>query len=210
MTKIENQCYTKLMQKELHLPDHPFWRFNLALNAQESVRRALCQAQLYPAIQINLLLYCCWFAQAGRGRLTKHDIQQLSEVIATWHHRILKPLEELLQSANTPRKALLELQKNISAEIELADHIEQLFLADVPIKFNRTSRNPNQKLIDACKNMALYCRMQQVPINEGLSAAFYELLAAVFPKVDLRETQKAVQTLLLQDSFFPQTKLALD
>lgn len=193
------------------LPDHPFWRFNLALNAQESVRRALCQAQLYPAIQINLLLYCCWFAQAGRGRLTKNDIQQLSEVMATWHHRILKPLRELLQRTNSsPSLTLPELQKNISAEIELADHIEQLFLADVPIKFNRTSRNPSQKLSDACKNIVLYCRLQQIPINETLCDAFYELLAAVFPKIDLRETQKTVQTLLRQDSFFPQSKLALD
>lgn len=196
------------MQKEHPLPDHPFWRFITTIRAQETIRGALSQAELYPAIQINLLLFCCWFAQAGRGRLTKQDLLQLIAATTPWHERILKPLQDLPQHG----AGLLpsHLQQNIAAEIELAEHIEQLLLADVPIKFARAARNPSQKLGDACRNIALYCRMQQVPVNVSLNEAFYILLAGVFPKIDLLETQRTCQNLLPEDSFALQGKLLLN
>lgn len=196
------------MQKELHLPDHPFSRFNNSLHEQAAVRCALSQAELYPAIQINLLLFCCWFAQAGRGRLLKQDLQQLMSAICQWHERIFKPLQQLEQQVQG--RLATSLQREITAAVTRTDHIEQLFLIDVPIRFARASRNPNQKLVDACKNISLYCRLLQLPINAALSEAFSELLAAVFPKIDPREMQKVTKALLLEDSFFPQNKLALN
>jgi hypothetical protein len=182
-----------------NLPDHPFRRFVTHLNEQKATWEILEKLRQNSAILLNLLLFCCWFATAGQGRLTKSDIQELIKIIAAWHERILPALSQLNDNC---KKADLSdpLKQEILTSLKFAENIEQMMLTDVPIKFTRHSRTPQQKLTDACKNIVLYCKTQQIHIDTTLSEILFQLLANIFPKIDLLETQKIWKSILTNEA----------
>lgn len=196
-----------MYQKDV-LPDHPFWHFVTRMHEQDNTRQVLLQLQQYHEIQLNLLLFCCWFANAGQGRLSRSDMQKLIASTTTWHQRIVNVLNKL----HLTTKNYDTLKKPIFDYLQLAEQIEQLMLTDVNIRFVRLSRTPNQKLIDACKNIGTYLRCYQVPIDPLLCELFYNLLVRIFPTLELKEIYKTCQTHFLQESqqFFVQRKLLLD
>lgn len=198
-----------LLQKD-QLPDHAFWRFILKTYENEPARKTLVQIQQLAAVQINLLLFCCWFAQAGQGRLTRQDIQELIVATAPWHERIILSLQKLQQQ--TAASLFGDLDQEVQTELQFANHIEQLMLIDVPIRFTRNSRTPIQKLTDACKNIAMYCKTAQIFLSNTSCENVFHLLAAIFPKLDLLEVQKTSKAILLTEAAQPsaQGKLILD
>lgn len=200
----------QLMQKD-HLPDHAFWRFIIKIYEQEVAQTAMNQLRPNSAIQLNLLLFCCWFAQAGQGRLAKQDIQDLIAATSAWHDRIVLPLQKL-QHQGKQEHLPEDLQQAIAAEVKFAEHIEQWLLIDVPIKFTRSARLPAQKLTDACKNIAAYCKTAQIFVNTATCEHIFHLLAAIFPAIDLLETQKTCRAILLNEAAQPlaQGRLSLD
>lgn len=197
------------MQKD-NLPDHAFWRFVTKTQENPLARRSMAQLQQMSAIQTNLLLFCCWFAQAGQGRLAKQDCQDLLTATSFWHDRITLPLQKLQTQAT--KSLFSDLAEQITHELQFTNHIEQMMLVDVSIKFIRTSRTPIQKLTDACKNIALYCKTAHIFLNTTLCDELFHLLATIFTGIDLLEMQKICQAILLNEAAQPssQGKLVWD
>lgn len=193
-----------------HLPDHAFWHFTEKMRQNIKVRDSLLQLQTQAGIQINLLLFCCWFASAGLGRFTKPDAQQLIEMIATWNARIVLPFAQLQM-----RFAKSTLPKAVKHEIAetglLIDRLEQLMLTDMPSKFTRSVRTPMQKFTDACKNVATYCKAKQVSINSSTFEHMYQLLVQIFPAINLVEAREICESILLAEtSNYAQATLELN
>ena len=197
------------MQKD-HLPDHAFWRFIMKTHETDLAHKILQPLQAISTLQINLLLFCCWFAQAGQGRLNKQDVQALIVATASWHDRIILPLQKL--QSQIIALQLNDLADTIADELQYAEHIEQLMLIDVPVKFTRTSRTPSQKLNDACKNIAVYCKTAHIFLSNASCENIFHLLATVFPRIDLNELRKTCQAILLSEAAQPasQGRLILD
>lgn len=199
-----------MYQKDV-LPEHPFWHFVTRMHQQESTQSVLLQLQGYHEIQLNLLLFCCWFSYAGQGRLSRNDMQKLISSTTTWHQRIVNALNKL--HLITRKSEIKEvLNKPVFEYLQLAEQIEQLMLTDVNIRFVRLSRTPVQKLIDACKNICIFLKCYQVPTDPVLCELLCQLLSLLFPSIELKEVSKACQTYFLQESqrFFVQRKLLLD
>lgn len=71
-----------------------FWRFSLDLYEKKGVARALLALQRRRGADVNLLLYCCWVASSGRGRLDGADLGRAEAAIAPWREAVTLPLRE--------------------------------------------------------------------------------------------------------------------
>ena len=72
-----------------------FWRSSLELYAREGMSRALLALQDRRGADVNLLLYCCWMALSGQGRLSASDLRRADAAIAGWRDDVTLPLREL-------------------------------------------------------------------------------------------------------------------
>ena len=71
-----------------------FWRFSLDLYQRKGVAPALLALQKRRGADVNLLLYCCWIALSGRGRLDGSDLRRAEAAIAPWREAVTVPLRE--------------------------------------------------------------------------------------------------------------------
>lgn len=106
-----------------------FWPFSLALYARPGVAPALIALQDRRALDVNLLLYCCWAGSRGQ-RLSDAEFQALIAAARPWHERVVRPLRAARRAAadfGTTGRALYQRLK----EDELAaEKVEQALLAD--------------------------------------------------------------------------------
>lgn len=72
-----------------------FWRYSLELYAREGMSRALLALQDRRGADVNLLLYCCWMAMSGRGRLSAVGLRRADAAIAGWRDDVTLPLREV-------------------------------------------------------------------------------------------------------------------
>ena len=72
-----------------------FWRYSLELYAREGMPQALIALQDRLGADVNLLLYCCWTALSGQGRLSTDDLRRADETIAGWRGDVTLPLRAL-------------------------------------------------------------------------------------------------------------------
>lgn len=197
-----------------NLSDHPFWRFSARLFEQKNLVRGLAMLEHEFGLNPNVLLFCCWFAHSGLGRLNKIDLQHLAAASSKWHECIVVRLTHILQKLkNSNKKKFLDFVAAFEAELKLANHAEQLLLTEVEIKTSKHLRNNNLRLLDACKNVELYCKTQTYSINQTLYGALYPLIAISFPSIDLLETQKVCRSTLqieTESRVFSQSRLILE
>jgi hypothetical protein len=179
------------------LPDHPFWRFASKISAQEATGNILKSLEEHH-FKTNILLFCCWFAIAGQGRLSKSGMQKLVTTISLFHERILLPLQKLLLTIKKlfPQSEILHKEMNVNEA--LVQQIEQLMLTDAVVKYSRISRTPEQKLADTCKNIALFCRASLIHLEFATQQLLLQLLTLLFPQVTALEIQNNCQEMFLE------------
>ncbi len=72
-----------------------FWRTTLELYAREGVSPALIALQDRRGADVNLMLYCCWTALSGRGRLDAAGLRRAEAAISGWRDEVTLPLRAL-------------------------------------------------------------------------------------------------------------------
>ncbi len=141
----------------------------------------------YP-LNINLLLFCLWFAWMHYGRLTKKEMMQLLSAITHWHERVFQPLlrlEKQLQDS--------VIKQWLQEEAGVADEIERRLLTETFLFVETSPRNAQQLLNDASHNVAAYFKcLQFQPELEKVVA----LLGMVFTTHSASSIAKACEQAL--------------
>jgi uncharacterized protein (TIGR02444 family) len=75
---------------------NPLWKFSLATYAQAGVAAACLDLQESFGVDVNVLLYVCWYASEGRA-LTAKEIAAADAHIADWRHAVVHPIRALRQ-----------------------------------------------------------------------------------------------------------------
>ena len=90
-----------LLDSEARLadPDNPFWDFSLATYGRSGVAEACLALQDRLALDVNLLLFCCWAGSCDH-RLTEKELEGLLAIADPWQQRVVAPLR-------TARRALV-------------------------------------------------------------------------------------------------------
>ena len=122
----------------------------------------------------NLLLFCCWFAITGQGRLRQKDIRLLRKKIASWHNKVVLQLQQL---SSLPESAVTQYHKTLS----LAQQFEQRLLADTITHVENNKQKDEQKLKNMFRNIKLYFDYLHIPLKDSEWQAIYALLGHYFP-----------------------------
>lgn len=112
-------------------PDNPFWDFSLALYRGPGVEAACIGLQDRLGLDVNLLLYACWIAATGRGRLARGDWTRLIGDTAAWRDQVVEPLRAVrrhLKDRNDMPGAAALRDRVKALELD-AEHAEQLAIA---------------------------------------------------------------------------------
>ncbi len=115
-------------------PDHPFWDFSLRAYGGAGVPEACLGLQSAHQLDVNILLYCLWLGESGRGALDANDMATVTGAVADWHVdivRALRAVRQRLKGGMAP--APLELSEPLRAGVQKLEidfeHLEQLMLA---------------------------------------------------------------------------------
>lgn len=112
-------------------PDHPFWDFSLALYARPGVAAACLRLQDGPGLDVNLLLYACWTAVNGGGRLSPVAWRRLVDGTEAWRSQVVTPLRRIRRflKGREAMPGTTGMRERVQA-LELdAEHAAQLAIA---------------------------------------------------------------------------------
>lgn len=76
-----------------------FWEFAQTIYGQPGVATALIELQDRFGRDVNLVLFCCWVAASGRGRLSRVDIDRADASVAGWRSSVVEPLRAVRRAA---------------------------------------------------------------------------------------------------------------
>jgi uncharacterized protein (TIGR02444 family) len=108
-----------------------FWAFSLALYARPGVADACLRLQDSHALDVNLLLLCCWLARRG-CRLSAADLAAAEARAAPLRARVLEPLRAARRALKTmPGSGAAALYAQLK-QVELAAEREEQRLIVAP------------------------------------------------------------------------------
>ena len=178
--------------KVLSFPDNLFWEFSIRIYAEPGVADVCLALQERQGADINVVLYCLWIAQQGRGRLTRAQLREILDRVDRWRDDVIVPLRTLRNRLKEGIGSIpmdhSEIVRSTVKRAELdAEHAEQLFLASsIP-----ESQNPDTGLeaaaMDAAENLAQYLSLLKVKSSEQERAEVSSLLSSVFPTVSVEK-----------------------
>ncbi|MGB6977524.1 MAG: TIGR02444 family protein [Gammaproteobacteria bacterium] len=170
------------------LPDHPFWRFSLEVYQQSPASQALLHLQQQYGLNVNIMLFCCWWACSGQGILVLPEIQRLFAKTALWHNQVVVVLRNMRRRLKKPAlpPQVQGWGRMLFQEELFAEHIEQLMLAETLIRTPSPKvGNLTHVIGNVCRNLQLYFKSQQVQLAPKEEKYLCQLINAVFPKAKI-------------------------
>jgi len=165
------------------------WDYANALYAKPGVAEACLALQDRRNADVNVLLYCCWHATTGRGRLVDEDLHALLHAVRDWRSEVVEPLRAVRRHMKPdPRPDAQALRERIKAAELEAERIELGMLeaeATLPIEEDRT---PAAMREDAADALETYIAIIGTGITDDDHADLARLLDAAFPEGTRPET----------------------
>lgn len=167
------------------LPTHPFWNFSTKIYRYPIVEENLLVLQNERGLNVNVILFCCWYALNDQGRLSKNELRQILVSIQPWHERIVTPLRRLRQQLKSINQSRWQAIRSEIMQHELiGEQIEQLILLEKFVYKTRPLRSNVQKIVDICKNIVTYCQLLHAFLDSRDCRNISNILTAIFPKID--------------------------
>lgn len=118
----------------MDFPRHAFWDFSVALYAKPGVAPACLDLQERHGLDVNVLLFCLWLGESGRGPVPGEALAAAFDAVAGWHEQVvrtLRPLRRQLKAGFAPiESGLVQTLRARLQKVEIdAEHVEQLALA---------------------------------------------------------------------------------
>jgi uncharacterized protein (TIGR02444 family) len=161
-------------------PENPFWDFTLVVYGRPGVKDACLALQDDAGLDVNLVLFCCWTAQEGKGRLTRAEIQSAMAVVAVWRVQVLQPLRRVRRrlSKTGPRDESRLREALLKVELG-AEQIEQRRLYAGLIQESVAPGNPlDRRQSDARYNCDIYLDEMGVALDDALVPALDTIIDA--------------------------------
>ncbi len=135
-----------------------FWQRSLHVYARDGVKDALLMLQEQCALDVNVLLFCCYAAERGAPCLEDELLAQVLEIQQQWQRRFIEPLRQLRRQLTPSSEATAPLREQFLA-LELSlERVEQEALERLlPAPARMT---PEQARSRAAQNIRAYAASQ--------------------------------------------------
>lgn len=177
-------------------PDHPFWDFSLAVYGGEGIPEACLELQEAHGVDVNVILFCCWLGETGRGLLAPAETAAMCAAVGEWHAvavRGVRAVRQKLKGGMAPAPVALSepLRRRLATiEVEL-EHIEQLILAESVDRAADEARPRAARLSEAVGNVRGYFDSIGAAATAADSKSFAVILRSVFPDLPAPDVDKA-------------------
>ena len=171
----------------MDFPEHPFWDFSLQVYSREGVGAACLRLQERHDIDVNLMLFCLWLGESGRGKLETEEMDALRAVSGKWHQEIVKSLRAVRQGLksdfpDTPEGLREGLRAQVQAAELDAEHLQQLLLAGaVDRPAAEGALTAEARAGDASADFKLYLDTLGVIFEPADTVNFAHILGQAFP-----------------------------
>lgn len=163
-------------------PETDFWSYSFSLYRTDAVEAACLALQDGWGLDVNCLLFCCWIAHAGYGRLNAQELGQMIAFSGAWNGSVVAPLRSV-------RRQLKAFARDMSG-----DHIEELrqCVKDVELEAEGFEQSVLAGLItrppsampsrgDAQRNLDAYVGKLSAGLDAAGRAHIAGILDAAFP-----------------------------
>jgi uncharacterized protein (TIGR02444 family) len=123
-------------------PENPFWDFSLAIYARDGVAPACLSLQDRLAVDVNVLLYCCWIGSQHGTILDADMVNRLVGRVSDWKMRVVEPLRSVRRALksnlegvpNEGREALRSDVKRLELQAERLEQDMLVNALEIPSK----------------------------------------------------------------------------
>ncbi len=174
----------------MKFPDNRCWDFALIVYRRDGVGEACLALQESHGIDVNVLLFCCWLGESGRGGLSVKDMAGALALVDRWHRDVVRPLRAVRNRIKGGLGSIdVEYSDPLRGQImasELdAEHVEHMTLMAA---FERPAAEPmppaEARAKDAAGNVALYFDALGVKLAAAETAQLTTILGGGFPELD--------------------------
>ena len=177
----------------MNFPDNPCWDFALVVYRRDGVADACLALQESHGVDVNVLLFCCWLGESGRGALAADEMATALALVDEWHQEVVRKLRAV---RNRIKGGLGKIDVEYSdplrgrimaSELD-AEHVEHMTLMRA---FERPAAEPmppaERRAKDAAGNVALYFDALGVTVAEAETTQLMTVLGGGFPDLDRRQ-----------------------
>jgi uncharacterized protein (TIGR02444 family) len=182
----------------MDFPKHPFWDFAIKVYGAQGVSGACLEVQERLGVDVNVLLFCLWVGESGRGALTPNQLAHARDSVGRWHESVVKKMREVRRALKddtfgAPRALSDELRRGIQAREIDAEHVEQLVLAaSVDALAADTARPAEARGEDAVANVGTYLAQLNASLMGVDRAALATIVAAACPAMPKPKAETAL------------------
>jgi len=174
----------------MNFPDNPCWDFALVVYRRDGVAEACLALQESHGVDVNVLLFCCWLGESGRGALAPEEMADALALVDRWHQDVVRRLRAVRTGlkgglGNIDVEYSDPLRGRIMASELDAEHVEHMTLMRA---FERPAADPmppaERRAKDAAGNVALYFDALGITVAEAETAQLMTVLGGGFPDLE--------------------------
>ena len=144
--------------------DRPFWTFSLDVYARPGITDACLSLQDQYGCDVNILLFCCWAASVGTGRLDDPTLEDAIASVKQWQAEVIKPVRAIrrrleAELAYVDPKTAAKLRAEIGAAELQAESVEQDILEKLIVPGASGGRGCAVQLENAQHNLLAYLKL---------------------------------------------------
>lgn len=173
----------------MDFPDHPLWDFALGVYRREGVGAACLNLQDRHGIDVNIMLFCLWLGDSGRGVLDGDEMAAVLGASDEWHALVVKGLRAVRKGmkdafSDVPPHLRDGLRAGVQAlEID-SEHVEQLILAGAVKRGGEDGDlSVNDRAHAATRNFDLYLDSKGIIFATRDAVDYAHILGQAFPGI---------------------------
>ncbi|MGY9005355.1 MAG: TIGR02444 family protein [Alphaproteobacteria bacterium] len=176
----------------MEFPEHPFWDFALRVYRCDGVGQACLNIQSRHGIDVNIMLFCLWLGETGRGVLDDGEMKAVMSASEDWHEQVVKGLRAVRQGMkdsflHVDESLRTALRADIQATEIDSEHLEQLILCNAISReaggreAGAVSLDMDQRAFDATKNFDAYLDARGIVFETATANDYAHMLLQAFP-----------------------------
>jgi uncharacterized protein (TIGR02444 family) len=176
------------MTSDADLEDRPFWTFSLDVYTRPGIADACLSLQDQYGCDVNMVLFCCWAASTGAGRLDDQIMVAAVASVDQWQAEVIKPVRSVrrrleAELTHVDHETAAELRVEIGAAELHAESVEQDILEKLIAPEQARRSNSGAQMEDAKYNLQRYLKLLGVELKDDALKSLSTIVAGCGAKL---------------------------
>ncbi len=176
-----------------------FWDFSVRTYRTENVPEACLTLQDEKGVDVNMLLYCCWYG-VTRGQMEESFFQHVFEFSENWAVRVVRPLRHVrtwmkldgCQDPRMPTETCMEFREKVKGVEFNAEKIQQDVLESLSLSVSEQQQSLSDQMSMIAKNIQQYFGKVNIETDDFVSERLEIIIKAGVVEITVEEIQAAL------------------